>query len=674
MIVVRLRSARKPLFCGLTRTSVTELHTSAGIRLRNSLVSAPASLSPSIVTSDENALTWYSCGPTVYDAAHIGHARTYVCTDIIRRILTDIHHKDVNFAVGVTDIDDKIIERAAVNGLKNWSETERMVRELEEDFFTDLDALNVRRPDAILRVTEHIPDIIAYIEGIISSERAYVTPDGVYFSVASCGNSYLQFMDLEKANAAEASNTTENTTEKTTDSTADGQNSFSLPPIGNKKDRRDFALWKTVKKGEPFWDSPWGPGRPGWHIECSAVTHSYFGSKIDIHSGGIDLQFPHHTNEIAQCSAYNCTAPSNWVKFWLHTGHLYIEGRKMSKSLKNFISIQDYLNGSYSLNPAADFRIFCLQYKYHSAVHFSQTRIDEAGALRRKIENYLRLSDAVTTTAKYSKNRTDLNMNLNRNQSTSSSVTNIPISKSTLESKGLRSALSKCQNSVRIALADDFDTPEVLKCVSYLIGDALTYASLVSKNPSNSNDKMIIEECSGKIEGSSAGNTASNTGKIHKNDQIVLIQPVEPLIAVTYYVKDLMKKLGVDFQDQKSIVQKSGDNIPSFSNGSQSATETALLESLLAFRSKVRTSSVNCLKSIKSENKKKKVMDDKSVDLTADIARTGLNDVLTACDALRLSIGEELGLRIEDYEGVSIWRPVEAAKTVKIENPTEINN
>ena len=196
MIVVRLRPARKSLFGGLTRASVAELHTSTGIRLRNSLVSAPASLSPSIVTSDDNALTWYSCGPTVYDAAHIGHARTYVCTDIIRRILTDIHHKDVNFAVGVTDIDDKIIERAAVNGLKNWSETERMVRELEEDFFTDLDALNVRRPDAILRVTEHIPDIIAYIEGIISSERAYVTPDGVYFSVASCGNSYLHLLSL----------------------------------------------------------------------------------------------------------------------------------------------------------------------------------------------------------------------------------------------------------------------------------------------------------------------------------------------------------------------------------------------------------------------------------------------------------------------------------------------
>lgn len=591
--------------------------------------------SPPITSDASNLLTWYSCGPTVYDAAHIGHARTYVCTDIIRRILTDIHHKDVNFAMGMTDIDDKIIERAAAKGLKNWPQTELMVRGLEEDFFEDLDSLNVRRPDAVLRVTEHLPEIISYIEGIMVTGRSYVTPDGVYFSVESCGNSYLQFKDPGTTDSADPNVSPPVMTVN--------QNSFTLPPLGFKKDRRDFALWKTVKTGEPFWDSPWGPGRPGWHIECSAMTNSYFGSKLDIHSGGIDLQFPHHTNEIAQCSAYNCIAPSEWVKFWIHTGHLYIEGRKMSKSLKNFITIQDYLQGAYSLSPAIDFRIFCLQYKYHSSVHFSQIRIDEAGSFRRKMENYLKISGAILSAVKCADS--DVKGRISSSQQLSDGVSNIAVSKPTQESMSLRKALSTCQRSVRLALANDFDTPEVIKLISYLIGDAITFASLINRNLSSPDEQ--ISQISSAIE------------KI----KLVPIQPTEPLLAVNYYLLDLMGKLGVDFKVQK-YPKAVATVVPSFLNRNQSITETAILESLLAFRSKVRSSSLNCIKGIKSDERRRKkdLEGSKATDPVLETAKIALEDVLTSCDSVRLSIGQELGLQIEDYGDVSIWRHSETIK------------
>ena len=682
---LRLPHIRKVLL--LSRgLSCVSANSSSGIRLRNSIVSSIESPAPSVIESKDGALTWYSCGPTVYDAAHIGHARTYVCTDIIRRILTDIHNKDVNFAVGVTDIDDKIIDRAAARGIKGWPDTERMVRGLEHEFFSDLDALNVRRPDAILRVTEHIPEIISYIEAILATGRAYSTPDGVYFSVASCGDNYLVFQDLKSVSvdAAELLATTEiplasSGVSSGADSADSGDNaSFTLPPLGNKKDRRDFALWKAVKENEPFWDSPWGPGRPGWHIECSAVTHSYFGSKMDIHSGGIDLQFPHHTNEIAQCAAHSCSAPADWVKFWIHTGHLYIEGRKMSKSLKNFISIQDYLQGSYSPNPAVDFRIFCLQFKYHTNIHFSQERVDEAALFRRKIENYLKLSGTLMSSVRCAEAVSQVSGDIRGEitgdaLSSSQGVSNTAFSKPTEESRALRAALSHCQRSVKEYLSDDFDTPEALKHISHLVGHAMIYCSLAARNNSNSSNTSISQrkECiiakvteditRSILEGEKQAGKAASSGQ----------QPTEPIAAVTYYVLDILGKLGVDFKQNQQI-QPQGDRAgaaaPCFTRGTQSASETAILESLLAFRSKVRSYSLNCMKSIKTQNKIKK-SEFNSVDKAVgeDIAKTTVGDVLTACDSLRVSIGAKLGLHIEDYEGVSVWRPAEQLKDSKVD-------
>ena len=579
---------------------------------------------PTVIQSEDKVITWYSCGPTVYDAAHIGHARSYVCTDIIRRILCDVYNKDVNFAMGVTDIDDKIIERAANNGLEGWPETEVMVRCLEKEFFDDLDALNVLRPDAVLRVTEHIEEIIIYIQQILASGRSYVTPDGVYFSVPSCGDAYLQFQE-SPVSAEICSPDTH--TDIASQTPTEAESNHRLPPIGHKRDRRDFALWKSVKQGEPSWESPWGPGRPGWHIECSAITHSYFGPKMDIHSGGIDLQFPHHTNEIAQCAAYSCSAPSDWVKFWIHTGHLYIEGRKMSKSLKNFISIKDYLNGDYSSHPATDFRIFCLQNKYHSSVHFSQARIDEAGTFRRKVENYFKLSEAVIANAKVENNV------LSKGGAAGST------SKPTTESLALRSALAVCQVSVREALADDFDTPGVLKAMSYLVGDAMKYTSLVALSAPSDTDKTRSPD-------------SSNSGS-H--------QPTEPLLAVSHYLTDILGKLGVDLD----LTQSSQKKQCASSHGINSPSEVAILESLLAFRTKVRSVSLSCMKTVKSELKKRG-NSSKDIDPVVTALKGSLGDVLEACDSARLSVGTQFSVQIEDVsESVCIWRPsaVAAPKT-----------
>jgi cysteinyl-tRNA synthetase len=586
------------------------------IKLKNSIVSSKGNIAPTVIHSEEKAITWYSCGPTVYDAAHIGHARSYVCTDIIRRILSDVYNKDVNFAMGVTDIDDKIIERAASNGLEGWPETEAMVRCLENEFFDDLDALNVRRPDAVLRVTEHIKEIVIYIEQILASGRSYVTPDGVYFSVPSCGDEYLQFQEspLSAENCS-----LDATTDIPSQIPIEAESNHRLPPIGHKRDRRDFALWKSVKQGEPSWESPWGPGRPGWHIECSAITHSYFGSKMDIHSGGIDLQFPHHTNEIAQCAAHSCSAPSDWVKFWIHTGHLYIEGRKMSKSLKNFISIKDYLSGDYSSHPAIDFRIFCLQNKYHSSVHFSQARIDEAGNFRRKIENYLKLSEAVIANGK-------LENNISSKGGTVGSS-----SKPTAESIALRRALAACQVSVRDALADDFDTPGVVKALSYLVGDAMKYASLVALRAPSDTEKARSPDVS--YSGSH--------------------QPTEPLSAVSHYLADILGKLGADLD----LFQSSQRKQDASAHGINSPSEVAILESLLAFRTKVRSVSLSGMKAVKSDLKQR-AKSGKDADPIVTVLKGSLGDVLEACDSARMSVGTQFCVQIEDVsETVCIWRP-----------------
>lgn len=253
--------------------------------------------------------------------------------------------------MGVTDIDDKIINRAKLKKVL----PQELATEFEHRFFQDMSALGVLEPHARLRVSENVDNIIAYIETIIAKGHGYVTDSGVYFDVKEFGDEHYgsfkhQFVEDDRE--------------------SDG--TF----ITDKRDRRDFALWKRSPDTDigGCWDSPWGLGRPGWHIECSALTHCHFGPRLDIHSGGRDLAFPHHCNEIAQCESHRGEPGQGWGDMWIHTGHLYIKGRKMSKSLKNFISVRELLQEVHR----DDVRMYCLQHHYRADVHYSQDRIEEA--------------------------------------------------------------------------------------------------------------------------------------------------------------------------------------------------------------------------------------------------------------------------------------------------------
>jgi cysteinyl-tRNA synthetase len=230
------------------------------------------------------------CGPTVYDSAHLGHARTYLTFDIIRRILSNYFHYDVNLCMNITDIDDKIIQRSNEQK-KNFSE---FARYWEDSFFKDMRALNVMYPNYITRVSEYIPEIIAFIEVIIKNGYAYEKNGSVYFDIEAYKKGkhlYAKLVPQDKNQNLEE--------------LQEAEGALSKDNTGEKKNKGDFALWKTSKKDEPFWDSPWGKGRPGWHIECSVMSFSVFGQSLDIHSGGIDLKFPHHDNEIAQTEAHD---------------------------------------------------------------------------------------------------------------------------------------------------------------------------------------------------------------------------------------------------------------------------------------------------------------------------------------------------------------------------------
>uniref|UniRef100_A0A8D3DVM1 cysteine--tRNA ligase n=1 Tax=Scophthalmus maximus TaxID=52904 RepID=A0A8D3DVM1_SCOMX len=309
-----------------------------------------------LILAREGVATWYSCGPTVYDHAHLGHACSYVRFDVLQRVLSRLFGVTVIHAMVVTDIDDKIIRRG-------WEENVSptiIARMYEEGFKRDMLSLKVIPPAVYLRVTENVRHIIAFIEGIIKNGHAYATKEGdVYFDIQSIGDRYGKF--------------------------AGAQDSQGEPGSSNKRDSRDFALWKRSKPQEPYWESPWGRGRPGWHIECSTIASGVFGRQLDIHSGGIDLAFPHHENEVAQSEAYHQCG--QWANYFLHSGHLHLKGsaEKMSKSLKNYITIKDFLQ-SYSAN---EFRMFCLLTKYRSAIDYSDGSMSEARASLGTVSTFL---------------------------------------------------------------------------------------------------------------------------------------------------------------------------------------------------------------------------------------------------------------------------------------------
>lgn len=289
----------------------------------------------------------YVCGVTIYDLCHIGHGRTFVSFDMIVRYLRYAGY-EVNFQRNITDVDDKIIKRANENNETCEALTERLIGEMHKDF----DALNMLRPDFEPRATLHIDEIIDMVERLLERGHAYVASDGdVLFSVAS----YPDYGRLSGQNLDQL------------------QAGARVEVDENKQNPMDFVLWKMSKPGEPTWESPWGPGRPGWHIECSAMNSKHLGLHFDIHGGGSDLQFPHHENEIAQSC---CAHDTPYVNYWMHTGMVMVDREKMSKSLGNFFTIRDVL-GHYD---AETVRYFLLSGHYRSQLNYSEDNLKQARA------------------------------------------------------------------------------------------------------------------------------------------------------------------------------------------------------------------------------------------------------------------------------------------------------
>ncbi|MEQ5286394.1 MULTISPECIES: cysteine--tRNA ligase [Providencia] len=302
----------------------------------------------------------YVCGITIYDLCHIGHGRTFVAFDAISRYLRYLGY-DLNYVRNVTDIDDKIIKRAAENNEGVEELTTRMLAEMHKDF----DALNILRPDSEPRATRHIGEIIELTQSLIERGHAYVAANGdVMFEVKTDPNyGLLSRQDLEQLQAG-----------------------ARVEVADVKRNPMDFVLWKMSKEGEPSWRSPWGLGRPGWHIECSAMNSKTLGNHFDIHGGGSDLMFPHHENEIAQST---CAHDGPYVNYWMHSGMVMVDREKMSKSLNNFFTIRDVLE----YYDAETVRYFLLSGHYRSQLNYTEENLKQARTALERMYTALRGTD-----------------------------------------------------------------------------------------------------------------------------------------------------------------------------------------------------------------------------------------------------------------------------------------
>lgn len=540
--ISRLMSTKKPVVQPKWHKPQTPMGEKPTLKLYNSLTRSKEEFVP----LTHNHITWYCCGPTVYNHAHMGHARNYVCSDICRRILQNYFGYNVNFVQNVTDIDDKIIiaarqqylfeekiskvykektpellesvkeyfgEYVAKNlpdfqgeietGLLGWIDSLN-VQELagsnpklpmytkaardahtaiygnaefpeflakiedvavpsldkrfgssvtdpeifkklpafwENKFNQDMEKLNVLPSTVTTRVSEYVPEIIEFVEKIIANKYAYSTLDGsVYFDTVAFENSadhdYAKLQPWNKG---------------LMDLINDGEGSLSVG-ISTKRSATDFALWKASKPGEPAWDSPWGQGRPGWHIECSVMASDILGEVIDIHSGGVDLCFPHHDNELAQSEA--CFNNKQWINYFMHNGHLHIQGQKMSKSLKNFITVEEALE----LYTARQLRLVFAFGNWDKPIDFKDTLISEVKAYELTLLKYFTTIRALNSDYKHSVSE------------------GVHILKKLGETEKLLLAeLAAAQSEVHAAFCDNLLTPLVLRSISDLVSKTNTY-------------------------------------------------------------------------------------------------------------------------------------------------------------------------------------------------------
>jgi len=295
----------------------------------------------------------YVCGPTVYNFIHIGNARPFIIFEVVRRYLKFKGYK-VKYIQNLTDIDDKMINNAQKSNVTVSELAEKFIKE----YFIDADSLNVGRADIHPRATEHIKEIIELVKGLEEKGYAYVIDGDVFFNVSKFdGYGKLSGQDIEELKSGARVEIDE-----------------------RKREAIDFALWKKAKEGEPYWESPWGKGRPGWHIECSAMSMKYLGKTFDIHAGGSDLIFPHHENEIAQSEAYT---KKPFVKYWMHNGYLCLNNQKMSKSLGNIMKVRE-IRKKYE---GEVIRYFILSAHYRSPLNFSEEQLQQAHSSLHRLNN-----------------------------------------------------------------------------------------------------------------------------------------------------------------------------------------------------------------------------------------------------------------------------------------------
>jgi len=389
-------------------------------------------------------VSMYVCGPTVYNFIHVGNARTFLSFDVIRRYL-EWRGFDVTFIQNITDVDDKIIKRANEEGRK----PEEVAADYTAAFVGEMRAMGVSDPTVRPKATEGIPDMLAFIEKLIAGGHAYATDSGdVYFSVRS----YPKYGQLSRRNVDEL------------------RHGARIEVDEQKRDPLDFALWKAAKPGEPAWESPWGAGRPGWHIECSAMSDAELGIPFDIHGGGVDLVFPHHENEIAQTEA---ATGKPMARYWMHGGMLQTGGEKMSKSLGNFLLLRELLE-SYEV-PVI--RLLMLQTHYRSPIDFSDERLREAGVTLERVQSFIDRAAWVLQVAE----EPAVKRVRPRQMVPSAGAT------------GLQAALTRTRNTFIAEMDDDFNTAGALGVLFDLIRQGNSFLDTLGDEPLDEYEVIALQ-------------------------------------------------------------------------------------------------------------------------------------------------------------------------------------
>ena len=611
---------------------------------------------------------WYTCGPTVYDSSHVGHARTYLSFDIMRRVMTDYFHYNVLYQINTTDIDDKIILRARQNELLRQLEEDKSVdyaklvelakdaleeakaksdekktaieaaleeatakkdsraraeqeglleqhlvkrknldrhetailkacsaadasrsnlfsaaksvlaekldrekghlvtdhavfnahaRKYEREYMEDMAALGIREPDVLTRVTEYVPQIIAFVETIIEKGLAYKSNGSVYLSLDDFQTAGHNYRKLKPAGPGGVATTAAEMAEGEGALAGDGSSS-------EKRNPNDFALWKASKAGEPAWDSPFGAGRPGWHIECSVVAGDILGENVDIHSGGEDLKFPHHDNELAQSEA--CFGCSQWVNYFTHTGHLHIEGLKMSKSLKNFITIRQALEH----NTARQLRIMFLLQAWDQPMSYSDQTIDDARSKETTFKSFFREVEALV--------RDDY------------LTEEVGWRMGDADHK-LSDAYLAARQSVHESLLDNFNTKDAMLALLKVIGEANGYLRTPGVKPS-----MLLFR------------------------------------SIATYVTEILKVFGVINGSDDFGFGSGGDGKGESPDGSGSES---YIGAMVAFRENVRNVALEAAK--------------------GGDAKAAIQSILKICDGLRDEVLPTMGVRLEDRPTGTMW-------------------